>query len=362
MKRLSAVGILLGSLLLATVPALPASAATITPALGGWVDAGDTVPFALTLTDSPWDSAIVTIELAEGTMTVDDAGLALTLEPGSASFTDVATVSFTGPIADVQTALSDRLTWTAPATPEQSYLRLSVTIEQYIVGLSTNDLNGHSYLPVSTLLSWSDARDAASAMTYRGLTGYLTTITDAAENAFVTTASAGATLSIGATDEIAYINPFRAADEQYPSNASIQGNFHWGSGPEAGTPITFAQWFPGEPNNTATERCTVTNWFVPTGEWNNTDCSSAFGYIVEFGGIGTAEAATTFDNLDSAAPPLPEPDPADPDPADPAAGDGEVPMLAETGAEVPPVGVAILAAMLLAGLALRVRKTAPRGN
>jgi hypothetical protein len=343
MKRRLVVGILLGSLILATLPAMSASAApTITPSLGGYVLANQTAPFALAVSGASWDSAVVTIEVANGTMSVDDSGLALTLQSGYPSFSNVTTVSFSGSLADVQTALADRLSWTAPASPAQSYLRLSMSIAQYIEGLAFDAAGGHYYLRSDDLVTWAGARDAAAALSYRGLTGYLTTITTDPENTFVTGMSGGATLWIGATDEVSYVNPLLAPADQYADNAAIQGSFHWGSGPEAGSLLQYSAWFPGEPNNQATERCTLTNWNGPTGLWNNILCGVTAGYIVEFGGIGTEEAPFSYDNLASAGP---------------AASAPAQPALAATGSDSLPLGAAVAVAVLLLGLALRFRTT-----
>ncbi|MCU1508010.1 MAG: hypothetical protein JWQ12_275 [Glaciihabitans sp.] len=341
MKRRAIVGILLGSLVLATLPAMSAAAApTITPSLGGYVAANHTAPFAFAVSGASWDSAVVTIELPQGSMSVDTSGLALTLQPGSASFTNVSTVSFSGSLADVKTALAHRLTWRAPVTPAKSYLRLSMSIAQYIEGLASDAANGHYYLRSPGALTWAGARDAAAALNYRGLTGYLTTITDDPENTFVTGMSGGTTAWIAATDEVTYVNPLLPPAGQYADNGAIQGNFHWGSGPEAGTALQYSAWFPGEPNNLASERCTVTNWNGPTGLWNNIGCTdSQFGSIIEFGGIGTEQAPFSYNNLASSGPAVP----ATPDPA-----------LAATGSDTLPLGGAIAAALLILGLALRL--------
>lgn len=113
-------------------------------------------------------------------------------------------------------------------------------------------------------------------MDYNGLSGYLTTIIDDAENNFVTSVAGSTTaVWIGATSEISYVNPLLAPDEQYSSETALRGVYHWGAGPEAGALITYRPWFDGEPNGTATDRCLLTSWHVPTGRWNDAHCNGA---------------------------------------------------------------------------------------
>lgn len=319
MKNLVLVGALAGALTLAVVPTVSATAVTgITAEWGTWVQASETADFSVGLSGATGEDLIVTMELADGTMSVDDAGLALALQPGSVSFTDVSAITFTGPSVDVTTALADRLSWTAPVTPERSYLRLSISVGSYYEGLVTDTTTGQRYLQSEDLLSWVDARDAAAALSFNGLTGYLATITSPEENSFVTAHAGGATAYIAATSEIEYINPLLAPENQYANEVDARGRYHWGAGPEAGTEITWAQWFPGEPNGYASERCLLTNWGGPNGQWNDGGCAPAYLSLVEFGGIGTETGPAQFTNLDA-------PPPADPEPE-----------LAATGAELMP--------------------------
>lgn len=329
MKRHRWILVLVGALLLSVVPTTSASAApTLTPSLGGWVTAGDTAGFSFGYSGATVGDAIVTIELADGTMTVDDSGLALSLQPGSVSFTDVAKVSFTGSVTDVTTALADRLTWTAPATPAESYLRLTASVGSYIDGLISDPGSGHYYLLSAGALSWPDARDAAAALDYNGLTGYLATITSATENTFLTTETGGVTAFLAATSEILYVNPLLDPADRYTDESQLRNVYYWGSGPEAGQLVTFRPWFPGEPNGTVTDRCLLTNWFQPMGEWNDSPCSVPYRYLVEFGGIGTETGPVAFDNL-SAAPPA------------------HPPALAATGTEASVLGAAGMIALVL---------------
>lgn len=310
MKRHLLFGALVGAVMFAVVPTTAASAATVISAeLGGWVPAGDSAGFSIDLSGATGEDLIVVIELAEGMMSVDDSGLALTLQPGSTSFTDVTEISFTGSSADVIAALADRLSWTAPLTPEQSYLRLSVSVGSYFEGLIVDSSSGHYYLLSTDPLSWPDARDAAAALHYNGLTGYLATITSDTENTFLGTETAGVTAWFAATSEISYVNPLLPLDEQYADESELRGVYHWGAGPEAGEQLSYFSWFEGEPNGLVDERCLLTNWNGDPALWNDSFCASTSNrYLIEFGGVGTETGPAAFDNLNAGPPPLPDPE------------------------------------------------------
>lgn len=306
MRRRLTAAVVIGAVIALLAPAAAAQAApALTPSLGGYVNAGVTAPFSVDLTDVDWDSAIARIELASGTMSVDTTGLALDLQDGSTGFANVAEIAFSGPLADVTTALAERLSWTAPATPADSYLRLTISVDSWVDGLSLNPDNGHLYLLVTAPADWAGSRDAAAAMVHDGQQGYLSTVTTPDENSFVATASGGTTAYIAATTEIAYVNPLRAPADQYTSNNQIAGAPHWGAGPEGGQQSSYVNWFPGEPNGTSTDRCILINWFVGfagSGLWNDSPCSGLGASIVEFGGIAASVAALSFDNLNDPGP------------------------------------------------------------
>lgn len=353
MERLLTLGAVAAGVLLALAPAASASAVTsIDAELGGWVAADETAPFSLQLAGATGEDLEVSIQLADGTLSVDDSGLALTLASGFTSFSDVAEITFTGSSADVTTALAERLTWTAPSTPAQSYLRLSASVGSHYDGLVVDETSGHSYLLVTTPTAWAEARDAAAAMNLNGLTGYLTTITTPEENSFVTAATSGTTHFIAATSEITYVNPLLAPEDQYSNEAELRAVYYWGAGPEAGERVTYTPWFPDEPNGVVSDRCLLTNWFSGNGLWNDAGCSVGYAYVVEFGGLGTDVGPALYANLDAAAPPT--------------EGDGTVDdELADTGFDaLPALGVALLA--LAAGLWMlssrRASPAAPRAD
>ena len=135
-------------------------------------------------------------------------------------------------------------------------------------------------------LEWTQARDAAAARNFAGMTGYLVTITSEAENAFLTTSLPGSAW-IGASD------------------AATEGVWQWVTGPEAGTVFwnggaggsapagAYANWQGSQPDNYFGEDYAQ---MVPggTGLWNDVDGPNLTvgftsykvdGYLVEYTGV-----------------------------------------------------------------------------
>lgn len=139
--------------------------------------------------------------------------------------------------------------------------------------------NDHWYELVIATTGWGNAFASADAASYLGLDGYLVTITSAAEQSFVTTASQGYQHWIAASD------------------AAVEGDWRWMAGPETGAlfyqfgsgtvPGWFSNWGPGEPNNfSGLEHYAIVNWFVNAG-WNdaplNGTCNGCgVSYVIEY--------------------------------------------------------------------------------
>ena len=137
---------------------------------------------------------------------------------------------------------------------------------------------------------FSFAQTATSESSYRGLKGYLATITSAQEHDFVINLVGSTNAYIGGSDR---------------DNA---GDWRWISGPEEGSRISdaYTNWYPGEPSNNSfsgdgTWKAGVENalgilnssggpWlgrWVDTGEWYET-ATRNHGYVIEFGGLPQA--------------------------------------------------------------------------
>ncbi|MEJ6749496.1 MAG: choice-of-anchor L domain-containing protein, partial [Flavobacteriales bacterium] len=149
---------------------------------------------------------------------------------------------------------------------------------------------GHYYLYIDSLnITWQQSKTAAESQTYYGLQGYLATIMSPEESQ-IAIEQASATGWIGASD------------------AEVEGQWDWVTGPEAGTnfwngnfngsavPGMYSNWNndPPEPNQTGDEDFAhITDPLIGLlGSWNdlgNTGNDSGpyqpKGYIVEFGGM-----------------------------------------------------------------------------
>ncbi len=145
----------------------------------------------------------------------------------------------------------------------------------------------YEYIPDKGI-SWAQAKQAAQNMKYYGLQGYLATITTQDEAKLSGEQAAGAGW-IGGSD------------------ASVEGQWKWVTGPEAGTlfyngiyptgnTITYSFWNNQEPNNLGDEdyaHVTAPSVGIK-GSWNDlavsgaSDPNSAFhpqGFIIEYGGM-----------------------------------------------------------------------------
>jgi len=223
---------------------------------------------------------------------------------------ELQVVGYTGPVT---------ATWYAA----EGYLKLEfgTTVADYIdairkvqyinkAGSPTNgyrtitfSLDDADYLPAtqhyyrfvrSQGITWTAANAAASATTYFGLKGYLATITSYAENAFIQLKTQGVGW-IGASD------------------ADVEGDWKWVTGPEAGTLFwrgngsgtavngMYSNWNDGEPNDCCDANIPHQEDYAhitffsnnPTGNkrWNdlpNAGSSGDYvpaGYLIEFGGM-----------------------------------------------------------------------------
>ena len=156
-----------------------------------------------------------------------------------------------------------------------------------------NSSTGHYYEFVAANTSWSAALQASASKTYKGMAGYLVTLTGSKEQQFVSN----------------YLNTFGYAQPAYfwagGADKDAEGTWTWASGPEAGTLISlgYSNWFPGgvgyesQPNGTRIQAVRDEDGLVLDSSWNYqwadlpTDDigfqSGEFvqGYVVEYGGM-----------------------------------------------------------------------------
>uniref|UniRef100_UPI0030CA3EDA Ig-like domain-containing protein n=1 Tax=uncultured Flavobacterium sp. TaxID=165435 RepID=UPI0030CA3EDA len=182
------------------------------------------------------------------------------------------------PYADFEAAIKNVMFSNSSSAPSGT--------RTFSISLGTGQLsylprNKHFYEYVSSPgITWTAARDAAAALNYYGLQGYLATLT-AADEAQLAGAQAPGAGWIGGSD------------------AAVEGTWKWVTGPEAGTVMTYTNWNNGEPNNAGNEDYAhITYGVGPKGSWNDlpntgdTNPGSAYypqGYIVEFGGMITGD-------------------------------------------------------------------------
>ena len=251
--------------------------------VGGLVT-GSTYQVALSLSPIPTGAS-----LKLPTTTGLTANLGFT--SGSNTFSSFTTITFSGLLANVNTALA-ALQYVSGATAGSPIVQ--VTVSSLDTNYALNGYNGHFYLSNTTLglanATYTNARATAKLQSYRGLTGYLTTITSTGENTFISNNIANASnIIFGATDEL------------------VEGVWKWdtsGGSPEAGTQFwqgaangyavggQYSAWSSGvEPNDAGGEDYPVTNWGGSLGVWNdcnNTICGAGTAkYVIEFGTSAT---------------------------------------------------------------------------
>ena len=258
-----------------------ASATTnITGLSVGGLAAGSTYQVALALSPIPTGASL---KLTTTTGLTASTGFT----SGSNTFSSFTTITFSGLLSNINNALAT-LQYVSGATTGSPVVQ--VTVSSLDTNYALNGYNGHFYVSNTTLglanATYLNARTTAKLQSYRGLTGYLTTITSAGENSFISNNIASAlNIIFGATDEL------------------VEGVWRWdtsGGSPEAGTQFwqgaangsavgsSYSAWSSGvEPNDYGGEDYPVTNWGGNLGIWNdcnNTICGAGTAkYVIEFG-------------------------------------------------------------------------------
>ena len=180
----------------------------------------------------------------------------------------------TGTMASINTALENLRVNTGAIRGD---VNISVAATVNPVGYFYNGANGHFYRPIATGNTYTGARTASEATTFKGQKGYLVTITSADEDAFIYNNVPQSSIWFALTDE--------ASEARWTIDA----------GPEKGTlikinngqtngniPGQYNNWAPGEPNNSGNEDYAVTKWNGGS-TWNDLPNNFYCSYVIEYG-------------------------------------------------------------------------------
>ncbi len=189
-------------------------------------------------------------------------------------------------------------TTSAVCNPESRLVSFVVGIKYY------NIFNGHFYEYYGTNSSWTAAKTYIDGLSYFGRAGYMATLASQSENSFVSVLI-GQNSWIGCSDNRTQVNT-ALGYTAYASQAAVDGNFYWVTGPERGAKISsqndwgggvapvsgaFNAWSALEPNDhpghtTATPgEEDYGHMYTGTATWNDFSNSQSIGSIIEFGGM-----------------------------------------------------------------------------
>jgi hypothetical protein len=127
--------------------------------------------------------------------------------------------------------------------------------------------NGHWYELIDVqFAAFGDAVAAAAAQSFGGSTGYLATVTSGAEQAFLNAA----------------VNPLFQTAWLGGSDAAVEGNWEWVTGPGAPLAFGYSNWASFEPNNLGGFENGLLGWWSGDN-WNDIyDGYSSYAYVVEY--------------------------------------------------------------------------------
>ena len=218
-------------------------------------------------------ASISLVEYPSGTTFYLNTYTGLTAASGFSLIGNKTRLVVTGSMININTALAS-LKVNTGATKGNVKLSVAATINP--TGYYYNGVNGHFYKPVASGNTYTGARTAAAATTFKGQTGYLVTITSADEDAFIFNNVPQTNIWFALTDEI------------------TEGRWVIDAGPEKGTVIKtsngqlngniqgqYNNWAGGEPNNSGNEDYAVTKWGGGS-QWNDLPNWSN-PYVIEYG-------------------------------------------------------------------------------
>ena len=227
-------------------------------------------------------TSISLVNPPSGTTFVFNTTTGLTAASGFTLSGNKTRLVVTGTMASVNTALTSLKINTGSVTGN---IVLSVAATVNPTGYFYNGVNGHFYKPISTGNTYTGARAASLLTTFKGQTGYLSTITSADEDAFIYANIPQSNIWFALTDEI------------------TEGIWIIDAGPEKGTIIKtqngqtagnvvgqYNNWAGGEPNNSGNEDYPVTKWGGP--QWNDLPNNFSCAYVIEYGTWSNPDNAT----------------------------------------------------------------------
>jgi len=135
-----------------------------------------------------------------------------------------------------------------------------------------SDVEFNYYELVEAPLTWEDAKTAAEARTYQGVSGHLATMTSLEESNFVTAYLND--LSIVDVVWQAWVGGYQ--DHSVQDYAEPSGGWRW----ITGEPWSFSNWVPGEPNDQDGEDF-LTVSLDHNCQWNDSHGVNP-GYVVEY--------------------------------------------------------------------------------
>lgn len=228
-------------------------------------------------------ASISLVEYPSGTTFYLNTYTGLTAASGFTLIGNKTRLVVTGTMTNINTALAS-LKVNTGAT--KGNIKLSVAATVNPTGYYYNGVNGHFYRPISTGNTYTGARTASEATTFKGQKGYLVTITSSDEDVFIFNNVPQTSIWFALTDEV------------------TEGRWVIDAGPEKGTLIKtsngqlngnivgqYNNWAGGEPNNSGNEDYAVTKWGGGS-QWNDLPNQFSCPYVIEYGTWSNPDDAT----------------------------------------------------------------------
>ena len=242
-------------------------------------------------------SGIAGIPVAVADLQINDAdndvlGMTLSAPSGILELGTVAGITFTGSPTGSNITFSGTRTDLNSALASLTYtpsVAGVVDIDVKLTGASggaRETLNGHFYRVIDSAANWNAAKSAAEASTYGGVSGYLATVTSAAEKAYLQNRMSDGVWTGG-------------------SDTALEGDWRWLGGPENNTAFwsggtggsavggAYTNWQGGQPDNFSGNENCLEMRLNSSNSWNDENCSSSRRYIIEYGTDGALPSLDT---------------------------------------------------------------------